>query len=192
MARPKQFDPDRALDAAMDAFWRKGYAATSAQDLVDSTGLGRGSLYNAFTSKHRLFQEVLRRYEDQWTTRQEAVLEGPEGVRERIRAVMMTVVEEEAAAQDGRRGCLAVNAAVELAGLDPDVTARVRHIFGRVEEALYGALARAQRDGEIGADKDPRALAQFVLNALYGLRVLGKTADRRTLTGIVDTTLAAL
>jgi TetR/AcrR family transcriptional repressor of nem operon len=192
MARPKQFDSDRALDAAMDAFWRKGYAATSAQDLVDSTGLGRGSLYNAFVSKHRLFQDVLRRYEEQWTARQEAVLKGPGRIKERIREVMMTVVEEETAVQGDRRGCLAVNAAVELAGLDPDVTARVRHIFGRVEEALHDALAQAQRNGEIDMSKDPRALAQFFLNALYGLRVLGKTADRRTLTGIVDTTLAAL
>ncbi|MFB7508388.1 TetR/AcrR family transcriptional regulator [Streptomyces broussonetiae] len=192
MARPKEFDPDHVLDAAMDAFWSKGYAATSAQDLVDSTGLGRGSLYNAFSSKHRLFQEALRRYEDKWTTRQEAVLDGPGDIRERIRQVLMTVVEEESLRTPGPRGCLAVNAAVELAGLDPEVTAQVRHIFERVERALYTALARARRDGEIGPDKDPRALALFVLNSLYGLRVLGKTADRAALTGIVDTTLSTL
>lgn len=192
MARPKEFDPDRVLDAAMDAFWRKGYAATSAQDLVESTGLGRGSLYNAFASKHRLFQEALRRYEDKWTARQEAVLEGPGHIRERIRQVLMTVVEEESRKDPGPRGCLAVNAAVELAGLDPDVTAQVRRIFERMEEALCAALSRARREGEIDPGRDPRALALFVLNAMYGLRVLGKTADRRALTGIVETTLSAL
>lgn len=176
----------------MDTFWGKGYAATSAQDLVEGTGLGRGSLYNAFTSKNRLFQESLRRYEEKWTARQEAVLEGPGAVRDRIRQVLMTVVEEESRKAPGPRGCLAVNAAVELAGLDPGVTAQVRHIFERMEEALYRALAGAQQEGDIDPDKDPRGLALFVLNAMYGLRVLGKTADRHALTGIVEATLLTL
>jgi TetR/AcrR family transcriptional regulator, transcriptional repressor for nem operon len=192
MPRPKGFDPDQAIDAAMQAFWAKGYAATSAQDLVGSTGLGRGSLYNAFSSKHHLFQEALRRYEERWTARQEEVLEGPGSVREAIREVLLTVVDEELAGDEGPRGCLAVNAAVELAGRDSEVTAQVRRIFTRVEDALYSAIERAQRDGEIDPDRDARALAQFILNTMYGLRVLGKTADRGTLTGIVDSVLRAL
>ncbi|MET8541442.1 TetR/AcrR family transcriptional regulator [Kitasatospora sp. NPDC004799] len=196
MARPKEFDPDHVLDAAMNAFWSRGYAATSAQNLVDSTGLGRGSLYNAFSSKHRLFQEALTRYGEERTARQEALLEGPGTVRERIRELLMTVVEEESRTDDpddpGPRGCLAVNAAVELAGLDAEITAQVRRIFERMAEALRAALARAQRDGEIDPGRDPQALALFVLNSMYGLRVLGKTADRRALAGIVDTTLSVL
>ncbi|MFJ6621436.1 TetR/AcrR family transcriptional regulator [Kitasatospora sp. NPDC091335] len=193
MARPKEFDPDRVLDAAMNAFWSRGYAATSAQNLVDSTGLGRGSLYNAFSSKHHLFQEALTRYGEAQTARQEALLEGPGDIRERIRSLLMTVVEEESRTDGpGPRGCLAVNAALELAGLDAEITARVRRIFERMEEALRTALARAQRDGEVDPGKDPRALALFVLNSMYGLRVLGKTADRRALAGIVDTTLSML
>ncbi|MET9067218.1 TetR/AcrR family transcriptional regulator [Streptosporangium sandarakinum] len=192
MSRSKGFDPDRVLDAAMDAFWNKGYAATSAQDLVDHTGLGRGSLYNAFSNKHHLFLRVLRRYEDEWTARQVAVLEGDGPVRDRIRRVLMTVVEEEAECAPARRGCLAVNAAVELAGKDPDVTACVRRIFGRMEGAFREALERARRDGEIGADRDPAVLARYLLNSMYGLRVLGKTADRSGMTGIVETTLNSL
>ncbi|MFD0664553.1 TetR/AcrR family transcriptional regulator [Thermocatellispora tengchongensis] len=97
MPRPKGFDPGAVVDAAMAAFWSKGYAATSAQDLVDHTGLGRGSLYNAFTSKHHLFLEALRRYDEEWTTRQVKVLEGDGPVRDRVRRVLMTVVEEESA-----------------------------------------------------------------------------------------------
>lgn len=192
MARPREFDPDRALDAAMDAFWKKGYAATSAQDLVDGTGLGRGSLYNAFSSKQQLFLETLRRYETRWAARQEEILDGPGDIRGRIRKVLMSVVDEETSSSPEHRGCLAVNAALELAGRDPEVTAQVRRIFKRIEEALCSAIERAQRNGEIARSQGARALAQYTLNSMYGLRVLGKTADRQALVGIVETTLRAL
>ncbi|KNB53401.1 TetR/AcrR family transcriptional regulator [Streptomyces caatingaensis] len=192
MARPKGFDPDRVLDAAMHAFWSKGYAATSAQDLVDGTGLGRGSLYNAYASKHGLFVEALRRYDEEWATRQVAVLEGEGAVREKVRAVLMTVVDEESAPAGDRRGCLAVNAAVELAGRDEEVTAVVRRTFRRMEDAFCEALQRARGRGEIGADRDARALARYLLNSMYGLRVLGRTADRAVMTDIVETVLRSL
>ena len=192
MGRPKGFDQDQVIDAAMTAFWGKGYAATSAQDLVDSTGLGRGSLYNAFSGKHELFLEALRRYDGEWAARQVAVLEADNPVREKVRAVLMTVVDEESGAIPANRGCLAVNAAIELAGRDAEVTVLVQRIFGRMEEAFRAALERARRDGEIAADRDPRNLARYLLNSMYGLRVLGKAADRSALTGIVDTTTSLL
>jgi TetR/AcrR family transcriptional repressor of nem operon len=85
-----------------------------------------------------------------------------------------------------------VNAAIELAGRDPEVTAQVQHNFTRMEEILRSAIHRAQLDGEIASDKDPGALAQYTLNSMYGLRVLGKTADRKTLAGVVETVLQVL
>ncbi|MER7394732.1 TetR/AcrR family transcriptional regulator [Streptomyces sp. NPDC000151] len=193
MSRPRGFDLNHAIDAAMAAFWSKGYTATSAQDLVDSTGLGRGSLYNTFGSKRDLFVAALRRYDGENTSRLVELLEEGEGpAPDRIRAVLMSVVDEEAAEVPERRGCLVVNSAMELAGQDAEVTDLVRRTFVRMEEALSVCIQQGQRDGVIGADQDPRCLAQYLLNSMYGLRVLGKVADRRTLTGIVDKTLLAL
>ncbi|NEW26206.1 TetR/AcrR family transcriptional regulator [Nocardia cyriacigeorgica] len=192
MPRPKGFDPDRVVDAAMTAFWNKGYAATSAQDLVDSTGLGRGSLYHTFSGKHQLFLEALRRYESEWATRQVEILSGEGPVRDKVRTVLMTVVDEETGAACANRGCLAVNAAIELGGDDAEVTARVRRIFERMQDGFEEALTRARREGEIGSDRDPRALAACLLNAMYGLRVLGKSAGRDTLVGIVETNIRSL
>ena len=63
MARPKEFDQDKALDKAMTLFWQKGYEATSIQDLVDHLGIGRRSLYDTFKSKHDLFIAALDRYQ---------------------------------------------------------------------------------------------------------------------------------
>lgn len=64
MARPKTFDHDQVLDRAVELFWRKGYEATSIQDLVEAMGIQRGSLYAAFGSKQDLFLAVLDRYGD--------------------------------------------------------------------------------------------------------------------------------
>ncbi|CAM5616019.1 TetR/AcrR family transcriptional regulator OS=Streptomyces alboniger OX=132473 GN=CP975_28210 PE=4 SV=1 [Streptomyces alboniger] len=71
MARPRTFDEERALDAAMHAFWVKGYEATSTQDLCEATGLGRSSIYNTFSSKHALFRRALARYMDAMNTGQQ-------------------------------------------------------------------------------------------------------------------------
>lgn len=193
MSRPKAFDLDHTLDAALDTFWSHGYTATSAQDLVDSTGLGRGSLYNAFGSKRGIFVAALQRYESQQTSRLVEMLER-EGTppRERIRAVLMSVVEEESAEATGRRGCLMVNSALELAGQDAGIIALVQRNFARVEEALTACVRSGQAGGTLEKGHDPRGMAQYLLNSMYGLRVLGATSDRRTLSGIVEKVLLPL
>ncbi|WP_018680656.1 TetR/AcrR family transcriptional regulator [Actinokineospora enzanensis] len=180
MARPKAYDPDRVLDGAMKAFWGRGFHATSAQDLVDSTGLGRGSLYHAFVSKEQLFHEALRRYESVWTTRQERLLAGGGTLHERVRALLMAVVDEESA-PDEPRGCFAVNTAIELADHDPAARRLVAAVFRRMEQALTHAI----RDGEPAMTDPPEDLARHVLSSMYGLRVLGKTMPRAHLESIV-------
>jgi TetR/AcrR family transcriptional regulator, transcriptional repressor for nem operon len=192
MPRPREFDDERVLDAAMEAFWARGYAATSAQDLVDATGLGRSSLYNAFAGKHQLYERALRRYLERNTEADVALLDRPGPVKERVRELLLGVIDADLG-DPQRRGCLAVNAAIELAGKDEAVTVAVRRVFARVEEALVVALERGQRDGEITGERSARALARFVLNAIYGLRVLGKAAtDRAPLLDVVEATVSAL
>src|SRR5579862_8624212 len=62
MARPKQLDREKALDAAKRVFWKRGYAATSADDLIKEMGIARQSLYDVFGSKRELYLEALRSY----------------------------------------------------------------------------------------------------------------------------------
>jgi TetR/AcrR family transcriptional repressor of nem operon len=82
----------------------------------------------------------------------------------------------EAAGDGGRRGCFVVNTAVELAPHDPLAARRVQASWDFLETALTSALMRAQAQGELGEDKDPRALARFLLVLMQGLRVVGKAA----------------
>ncbi|MFI7277360.1 TetR/AcrR family transcriptional regulator [Streptomyces sp. NPDC049879] len=193
MARSRGFDIDLVLDAAMGAFWDRGYAETSAQDLVDGTGLGRGSLYNAFGSKHGLFEAALRRYDEQTSAPTMRRLED-EGrpAMERLREFLESVVREETAPTPGRRGCLVVNSAMELAGRDEKVAEVVRRTFERMENALTTCVRHGQAEGVIGADRDPRELAQYLLSSMYGLRVMGKVADRQVMSGVVEKVLLSL
>src|ERR1700751_63031 len=146
VGRPKQFDPDAAAEQAMEVFWRKGYAATTPQDLVDALGIGKGSLYNAFGSKHELFELALRRYRDSQGAALLEMLEEPGPVKARLRKPL-GVLAEMAVAAPKRRGCMAVNAAAELAGTDEPVTDLVRRMFDRMEEAFRWLVEEGQRTG---------------------------------------------
>ena len=191
MARPREFDSDQVVAAAMKVFWQRGYAGTSAQDLVEGTGLGRGSLYGAFGSKHGLYERALKRYHEH-TAGNVALLAEPGPVKDLIRRLLLSVVDNEL---KDRLGCMTANATLELAGKDEVVTKLVKLNFDRLEGALDGAIRRAQGDGEISADKSARALARFIVNTIQGLRVLGKAtakSDRQRLIDIVDVSLGAL
>ncbi|HSH40807.1 MAG TPA: helix-turn-helix domain-containing protein, partial [Arenicellales bacterium] len=62
MSRNKAFDETEVLERAMTLFWRKGYEATSIQELVTHTGIQRGSLYATYGDKRRLFLAALDHY----------------------------------------------------------------------------------------------------------------------------------
>lgn len=192
--RPKEFDPNEIVDAAMHVFWQRGYSATSIQDLVEGTELGRSSIYNAFGSKHELYEHTLRRYQELKAAKI-AVLSGSGPVRERIRLLLMDVVEEELSEEKGL-GCMTANAALELASHDAAVAAIVSQNLNYLETALYEALSRAQESGEIAPDKDVRALSRFMLNTIQGMRVLSKGYighnRRQILLDVVDVAIHAL
>src|ERR1700739_4780241 len=105
MERPKQCDPEIAADQAMEVFWRKGYAATTPQDLVDALGIGKGSLYNAFGSKHELFELALRRYRDSQGAALLEMLEEPGPVKDRLRKTLRVLAEMDVA-EPKRLGCI--------------------------------------------------------------------------------------
>ncbi|MBT2383426.1 TetR/AcrR family transcriptional regulator [Streptomyces sp. ISL-11] len=192
MGRPKQFDPDVAIDKAMDVFWRKGYAATTPQDLVDEIGIGKGSLYHAFGSKQGLFERALERYRDTRAAELVGILDRPGPVRPRLRAALELLVEMDLA-DPARRGCLAVNTATERAGVDPVSAELVRKMFARTEDAFRAAVERGQRAGEIDAGRDAHAVAGLLLATIIGMRVIARTAEGpERLHRVVDAVLTAL
>lgn len=171
--RTKEFETDEIADAAMQVFWRRGYTATSVQDLVDGTGLSRSSLYSTFQNKQGLYQKALQRYEILTTLNNVKLLSGSGSPKALIRQLLINVVEDELNDSE-HKGCLVANACLELAGHDEDVSQFVASNLQKLQHALESLLIKAQQSGEIASTQNPRALASFFLNTMQGLRVLGK------------------
>lgn len=188
MARTKEFDADVVLRAAMDLFWRRGYEATSMQDLVDHLGIGRGSIYATFGSKHELYLLALDRYAQESGDHALEILSRPGPALPAVRELVEGFV---AGALTDRKGCLVTNTAVECAH-DAPVARRVRSNWDGLETVVAGALVRARNQGELSEGKDPRALARFLVTVVQGLQVLAKVPDERRMRDAVDQALSLL
>ncbi|MBP2329848.1 TetR/AcrR family transcriptional repressor of nem operon [Kibdelosporangium banguiense] len=191
MARTKEFDPDAALRSALDLFWRKGYEATSIQDLVEHLGIGRASIYATFGTKHELYLRALDRYCEEMAGRNAYTL-APAGpalpaVRELVRSFA-----EDALTDPDRKGCFVTNTAVECLPHDELAGKRVDIGLNGLESAIAGTLIRAHDQGELRADKDPQALARFLVTLIQGIRVIAKRPDRQRLRDAVDQALSLL
>ena len=184
MARPRSFDEQRVLQAVRDRFWDAGYAATSLDDLMQVSGLGKGSLYAAFGDKHQLFLRALRSYADNTASELREVIAAAPRALDGLRMVVMAPVSDSTGAA-ARRGCLMANSTCELASDDPDVREQARHTFETMTALIADGVARAQREGDVPTHADPTALAWAVLAALEGLTFLGRTGmDIDTLAAI--------
>ncbi|PSL56379.1 TetR family transcriptional regulator [Saccharothrix carnea] len=196
MPRPKEFDEEQALDAAMRTFWVNGYEATSTEDLCRATGLGRSSIYNTFSSKHELFKRALIRYTELMTAGQIALLDdGTRSPKDRLRGLFDAIIagEVENRRDDRGIGCLTVNTTVELAGRDREAAELVERDQRRRLDALRAVIATGLRDGEFRSGRDPAELARFLNAVIAGIRVAGQGgADIPTLKAIADTALEAL
>ena len=192
MARPIQFDRNDVLDQALQAFWEHGYCATSMAKLVDATKLNPGSIYAAFNSKQGIFFAALDRYGERSAQRVRRELinaESPlEAIRQYFHSLAATIESDE-----GRQSCLLVNTVLELARHDDEVRHRINHHFQVIEKNFIDALQRAQERGELPRDRDCHGLAAFLMNNIWGLRVLAGTGPQPgRAKKIVNQVLAAL
>ncbi|ANY75986.1 TetR/AcrR family transcriptional regulator [Paenibacillus ihbetae] len=187
--RPREFKDEAVIDAAMEVFWEKGYEASSTQELCERTGLGKGSLYNAFGSKHELFEQVLRRYSRIGLERSIEILGRPIPVKERLRALFMWAIDMDFA-DPNHRGCLAVNVSMERAGRDPMVERTFGEYLQTLEKHIIAAIEAGIQSGEISGKHSAIKLAQLFLSSYYGLRVLNSaTLNRDRALQIVESTL---
>lgn len=192
MARPREFDYECVLDQAVEVFWSKGYEATSIQDLVEATGLHRGSLYAAFGSKQDLFLRVLDRYHQRVVQRLLERLDGEPSGRAAIRSFFAAVIEHSLTAGP-LRGCLVTNSAVERGLCDPETAAKVGGCLRSLEQGFRRTLDRMRAAGELREGAAVRALSRHLTSLLQGLLVIGKVRpEREVLEDIVAVGLSPL
>lgn len=174
MARPKEFDPEQALDRAMHVFWHKGYEATSMEDLLAAMDLNRGSLYATFGDKRELFLKAMDRYcAGGGIGSRISILNEPGPALPLIRRFIDRMLEF-GLSDPLRRGCLLTNAVMELGPRDKNIARKVAGRLQMAEEAFFKLLARAKREGELANDQDPRALARVLVTMMQGTIVMIK------------------
>lgn len=162
----------------MEVFWSRGYHATALPDLLRATKLSRGSLYAAFGDKHSLFLRALDRYIADAQTRMDREFDPRREPVNGLRAWLAGYVDRTTGAH-GRRGCLLVATAMELAGQDAEVARRVAGFFKAMETRLADALSRAKTAGKLADGVEPSSVARILVCFVEGLRVVGKTAPPR-------------
>ena len=186
MARLKDFDEERALDSAVDCFWKHGYEATTVRDLADAMKIGGASLYNAYGDKRALFARSLERYANRSMRDRIARMEAEHRPKQAISAFVAEIIDRSLKDAD-RKGCLLVNSALDVAPHDAEIG---RVVAGYLDElrAFFRRNVEAARP-----DLDADAVADHLLGVLLGIRVLARTrAKRKALESVARPALALL
>jgi TetR/AcrR family transcriptional repressor of nem operon len=180
MARPKEFDPERALLKAMNLFWGLGYENTSIEALMREMGIARQSLYDTFGDKRTLYLKALAFYRDRTNGDMQRMLESTPSVKAGFAKLLYGLAAE--TRQQHERGCLLLSANLQRDPKDVVVNDLLRDNQARVEAIFATALRRAQKDGELSASEDPAALARFFVVTIQGMRAIARLhSDRKAL-----------
>lgn len=191
MARPREFDQEFVLGAAIQCFWNRGYEATSIKDLVAKTGIAAASIYNAFGDKRALFRAALDHY-----------VEGSVGerlrrceslpARDAIVAFFNDILHRSLSDRE-HKGCLLVNSALEIAPHDLELQEVIASVLRRIERFFLECIKAGQSDGTITRSVPAPSLAHHLLAALMGVRVLARVRpERALLAGAIASALALL
>ncbi|MBY5765786.1 TetR/AcrR family transcriptional regulator [Rhizobium leguminosarum] len=176
--RPREFDMDAALDAALRVFSERGYHAAAISELTEAMGLASGSIYKAFKDKRGVFLAAFGRYRQLGRRRLEAMIASAETGRDKVFQMVMYYTEL-SYGEAGRKGCLVVGGANDFALLDEEAAAHIVTAFAADEKLMADLIRIGQADGTIPKTVDPAAAALAFLCFTKGLRVIGKTGRSR-------------
>jgi len=189
MARPKEFDPERALAKAMNLFWRLGYENTSLEALMKEMGIAKQSLYDTFGDKRALYLKAMTHYRDQTNSQMQKMLNEISSVRDGFAKLLYGLAAETRGQHE--RGCLLLSANLHRDPKDAVVRDFLRDNQARVEAIFLHTLARAQKQGELSANDDPSALARFFVVTIQGMRAMARLkSDRKALEQVARVALA--
>jgi AcrR family transcriptional regulator len=190
IGRPRSFDPEKALEAALRVFWKKGYEGTALSDLTAAMGINRPSIYATFGNKEALFRKALDRYSERMTNYMAEALKEPtaRAVAERL----MAGAADSLSCPGNPKGCLIVQGALacgdEAQGIRKELIAR----RATGEAAVRQRFERAKVEGDLPAGTDPGDLARYVMSVMHGMAVQSAGgASREELQGVIDLSMRA-
>lgn len=177
MARPKEFNPQRALAKAMHLFWRLGYENTSLEDLMKVMGIAKQSLYDTFGDKRALYLKALAYYRDRTNRQGQKMLNEIPSVRDGFAKLLYGIAAETREQQE--RGCLLLSANLQRDPKDTVIRDFLRDNQARVEAIFRQALVRAQKQSELPPQEDPAALARYFIVTIQGMRSMARLESNR-------------
>jgi AcrR family transcriptional regulator len=190
MARPREFDVEKALDTALEVFWRRGYEGTSLTDLTTAIGINRPSLYAAFGNKEALFRAVVERYQNGPAAYSHQALQEP-SARAVVERLLNGAVDV-AANPEGPGGCLMVQAALRCGDEGEPIRKELLARRNAGEAALRERFQRALEEGDLPAGSNPADLARYVVSVVHGMAVQAASgASREELLRVVAIALKA-
>jgi TetR/AcrR family transcriptional regulator, copper-responsive repressor len=188
--RPRQYDPERALAKAAEAFWKYGYAATSLDDLAAATGMNRPSLYAAFGDKRDLYLKTLERYQQRSRAIGQQIIADNPSLRVFLRRFYDAALDIYLAGGDEARGCYSISTAPAQATTDQSVREFLATSIGGTDAFLTKQIAKAHKRGEVPSNADPEALAQIATAAMHTIAVRARVGvPRKQLTALATATI---
>jgi TetR/AcrR family transcriptional repressor of nem operon len=179
MGRRRSFDEAKALEAAAECFWSRGFEATSVRELTGSMGIAGPSLYNAFGGKRGLFTAALDHYCSRSMRERIARLEAGTKGAAAIEAFFRDVIERSLLDEE-RKGCFLVNAALEVAPHDARLAEAISGYVAEIRGFFQRQIEKAQACGETSPALDPELFASHLLSVLMGIRVLARCCPDRS------------
>jgi TetR/AcrR family transcriptional repressor of nem operon len=177
MARPKEFDQEKALRRAVLLFSQQGFAATSTDELMRTMGIGRQSMYDTFGDKRALFLLALEMYVTESVQSINAELEKPGPALAAVRNALVAFAER--SDLSSADGCMGLNAISEFGQRDADVLRITGNAARTQHQALMRVLERAKKQGEVKSDEDLNSMADFFESTLAGIRMAAKAGKSR-------------
>lgn len=174
--RPRQFDEDEALTGAMLLFWEKGLSATSLDDLAIVMNMNRPSIYNAFGNKDAIYRKSLARFCGQLDKGMQETLDASTSVDVGLNAFFEQAIEVYCGSNP-QMGCLMICTAPSEAVSNPEVGKDLRDLISRLDVGLSQRLARAQRNGEISVDLQPKLTAKLLQATLQTIALRARTGE---------------
>tara|TARA_R110000787_G_scaffold15088_49_gene46639 strand:- start:161 stop:787 length:627 start_codon:yes stop_codon:yes gene_type:complete len=177
--RPRSYDPEQALQQAMDSCWSGGYSATSLDDLSTATGMNRPSLYAAFGNKRSIYLQAMDKFGMHMAGQLEPVLTADQPLEAALRAFYGRVLNVYFSGDDGPRGCMVMCTATSEAHADPQIRQYLDRTLQRIDAMLTSRFERALADGELPPDADPTMLGKLAATTMHSLALRSRAGQSR-------------
>jgi AcrR family transcriptional regulator len=189
--RPREFDADIALDAALEIFRTKGYSGTSLEDLTEATGLNRPSLYGAFGNKRALFETCVDHYWSRAGRDYQAALFATGKLGDDLRGFFRAFLDVICGAEIG--GCVVACALPADVSAEPTLLARFAGIVRQSDRAVAARLTQAVESGDLPGGSDPAQLAEVIVSVMLALSLRARAGTaRKRLEALADQTVVLI